>query len=204
MKRLLLGLFKSFSVTRLIWELVSFYFPLSTFVSCRRRTGTAELCLAAADLNGGLWAPEHPTRPTGWGDQCCIMEAAWPTHGLIKHRNGPEKQPIMSIRLPGLRAMTNPPLGVEKSTHSSIMMAKLGSTLEMTRPTSFASTISQWQLNSCFNLGCIKAKGEVSSRIPNDHFQLTRKVRASYFQFILIYIKFTLLSLFYQYSFLLW
>ena len=23
-----------------------------------------------------LQAPEHPTRPTGWGDQCCIMEAA--------------------------------------------------------------------------------------------------------------------------------
>ena len=35
---------------RIAW----FYFPLSTFVSCRRRTGTAELCLTAAALYGEL------------------------------------------------------------------------------------------------------------------------------------------------------
>merc|ERR1712172_292918 len=84
----------------------------------------------------------QPTRPSGWEDLCSIMAVAWTLHGLMEHLNGTERKPIMSIRMHGLQVTTNPPLGLEKSTHSSIMMEKLGSTLEMTKPTSFASMIS--------------------------------------------------------------
>ncbi len=69
---------------------------------------------------------------------------------------------MLLMKMPGPTATTPPLLGLETSTHSSTMGVKLDSTLEMTRPTSYASMMSRVQFLMH------KDAGEVFFRILND------------------------------------
>ena len=79
------------------------------------------------------------------------------------------EQAMLLTKRPRPTATTNPLLGLETSTHSSTMGEKLDSTLEMTRPTSYASMMSRIQFpTTLFTLEFLEDAGEVFFRILHD------------------------------------